>query len=156
MRFNGAVAEIRRTRTVAVPPHVIWEILADFGSVSSWADFVDHSCLLEHGARGIAVGTSRRVQLGRGTFVERITDFDPPRLLGYDIEGLPALIRHLRSTWTLRPLGNGHTEISLTNVVTIGTNPIQRLAERVFARVSAKRLDLLLACLTKRLETHHV
>ncbi|WP_194163512.1 SRPBCC family protein [Mycolicibacterium sp. P1-5] len=134
---------------------MIWDVLADFGAVSSWAGFVDHSCLLQHGAAGSLVGTSRRVQLGRSTLVERITDFDPPHTLDYDIEGLPPLVRHLHSRWTLRPIARGLTEVTLTNAVTIGTNPVQRLAERLFGRVTVKRLDLLLACLAKQLEAQH-
>jgi hypothetical protein len=156
VRLNEPVAEIRRRRTVAAEPQAIWDVLADFGAVSSWADFVDHSCLLEHGADGGAVGTSRRVQLGRSTLVERITEFDPPQALAYDIEGLPRLIRHLCSGWILRPIATGFTEVTLTNTVEFGSNPVQRVAARVFGRVSVKQLDLLLAGLAKRVESHHV
>ncbi|APE17156.1 MxaD family protein [Mycobacterium sp. WY10] len=156
MRLNDPVAEIRRTRTIAADPQTIWDVLADFGAVSFWADFVDHSCLLEHGAAGSMIGTSRRVQLGRSTLVERITDFDPPHTLAYDIEGLPPLVRHLRSRWTLRPIARGLTEVTLTNAVTIGTNPAQRLAERLFGRGSVTRLDQLLDGLAKQLEAQHV
>jgi ribosome-associated toxin RatA of RatAB toxin-antitoxin module len=150
------VAEIRCTRTIAAEPQRIWGVLADFGAVSAWAEFVDHSCLLSPAAEGIGVGTSRRVQLGRATFVERITDFDPPNALSYDIEGLPRLVRHLRSSWTLRPLARGYTEVTLTSTVDIGSNPVQKLAERIFGRVSAKQLDLLFSGLTKRVEGSHV
>ncbi len=156
MGLNDAVAEIRRTRTVAAEPQAIWDVLADFGSVSSWAHFVDHSCLLEHASGGNAVGTSRRVQLGRNTVVERITRFDPPQTLRYDIEGLPRQVRALHSTWTLRPVGNGSTAVTLTSTVSIGSNPIQRFAERAFGRASAKQLDQLLAALANHVEGTHV
>lgn len=156
MRLNGAVAEIRRTRTVAAEPQAIWDVLSDFGAVSTWADFVDHSCLLEHGPDGNAVGTSRRVQLGRNTLVERITDVDPPHSLSYDVEGLPRLVRRLRSNWTLRPIAKGMTEVTLSSAVTIGSNPIQGAAERLFGRGSVKQLDLLLDGLAKRVEGNHV
>ena len=56
---------------------------------SSWADNVDHSCILTSGADGTPIGTARRVQVKRDTLVERITEFDPPHVLAYDIEGLP-------------------------------------------------------------------
>jgi hypothetical protein len=150
------VAETARSRTIAAEAQAIWDVLADFGAVSSWAQFVDHSCLLEHSTDGGAVGVSRRVQLGRNTLVERITAFDPPNTLSYDIEGLPRQVRHLRSTWTLRPLAIGFTEVTLTSRVEIGATPVQRLAERVFGRVSVKQLDLLLAGLARRLEGSHV
>lgn len=142
-------------RTVAADPHRIWDVLADFGAVSSWAEFVDHSCLLESGAGGGPVGASRRIQLGRNTLVERITDFDPPTTLGYDVEGLPRRVRHLRSRWTLRPTAPGFTEVTLASTVEIGNNPVQRLAERVFGRITVKQLDLLLAGLAEKAEGRH-
>lgn len=156
VRLNGPVVEIRRTRTVAAEPQAIWDVLADFGAVSSWADFVDHSCLLEHGPAGGPIGTSRRVQLGRNTLVERITEFNPPHTLAYDIEGLPRLVRRLRSSWTLRPIARGRTEVTLTNAVDIGSKPVQRLADKLFGRASGKQLDLLLDGLAKQVEGHHV
>lgn len=156
MGLDGEVAEIRRSRTIAAEAQAIWDVLADFGAVSSWAEFVDHSCLLEHSTDGGAVGVSRRVQLGRNTLVERITDFHPPRALGYDIEGLPRVLRQLHSSWTLQPVAAGVTEVTLTNVVDIGANPVQRLAERIFGRVCVKQLDLLLAGLAKKVEGSHV
>jgi carbon monoxide dehydrogenase subunit G len=156
MGLDGVVAEIRRSRTIAAEAQAIWDVLADFGAVSSWADFVDHSCLLSPAAEGVGVGTARRVQLRRDTLVERITAFDPPNALSYDIEGLPRLVRHLRSTWTLRPVAHGFTEVTLTSRVDIGSNPVQRLAERIFGRVSVKQLDLLMTCLAKRVEGSYV
>lgn len=146
------MGEIRRVRTLAADPQRIWDVLADFGSVSSWAEFVDHSCLLEHGEDNGAIGASRRIQLGRNTLVERITDFEPPTTLGYDVEGLPRRVRRLRSRWTLRPIAPGFTEVTLASTVDIGSNPAQRLAERIFGRVTVKQLDLLLAGLAKRVE----
>jgi ribosome-associated toxin RatA of RatAB toxin-antitoxin module len=154
--LNDRVAEIRRTRTVAAEPQAIWDVLADFGEVSSWADFVDHSCLLEQGRDGNPVGSSRRVQLGRNTLVERITEFDAPRSLSYDVEGLPRVVRRLRSNWTVRPIASGMAEVTLTSTVDIGSNLVQRCAERLFARGSVKQLDLLLGGLAKRVESHRV
>jgi len=154
MRLNAVVADTRVSRTIAAEPQAIWDVLADFGAVSSWADFVDHSCLLSPGADGIAVGTARRVQLGRNTLVERITEFDPPYALAYDVEGLPRLLGRITSRWTLRPTTGG-TVVTLTNTVVIGSNPLQRLAERLVGRTSTKRLDALLTGLTNQLEGSH-
>jgi hypothetical protein len=64
------VADIRRTRTVSAEAQQIWDLLADFDAISSWADNVDHSCLLSAAANGVAVDTTRRVQIGRDTPVE--------------------------------------------------------------------------------------
>ena len=73
------MAEIARSRTVAAEPKEVWDVLADFGSLSSWAANVDHSCVLFAGPDHGPVGTTRRVQLKRDALVERITEFTPPR-----------------------------------------------------------------------------
>ncbi len=57
------MADIRRSRSIAARPDEIWDVLADFGSISSWAPNVDHSCILFAGPDGGAVGTARRVQV---------------------------------------------------------------------------------------------
>jgi len=150
------VAEIRRSRTIAAEAQAIWDVLADFGAVSSWVDFVDHSCLLSPATEDIGVGASRRVQLGRDTLVERITEFDPPHTLGYDVGGLSRQVRHLHSSWTLRPTAPGFTEVTLASAVEIGSNAMQRLAERIFGRITVKQLDLLLAGLANEVEGAHV
>jgi len=145
------VVDIRRSRTIAAEPQAIWDTPADFGAISSWVDFIDHSCLLSPTADGIAVGTTRRVQVGPNTLVERITEFDGPRALAYDVEGFPRWLGRVNNRWTLAPSA-GATVVTLTGTLEIGSRPPQRLAERIVAHVSAKQLDALLAGLTYRLE----
>lgn len=140
-----------RTRTVAADPQAVWDVLADFGAISSWAPNVDHSCLLDHPAGG-PVGTSRRVQVGRNTLVERITEYDAPVVLGYVIEGLPARLRRVANRWELRPAGDGRTAVTLTGTVEIAANPLGRLAERVMCTVMGKQSDAMLAGLADRME----
>lgn len=149
------VAEIRRSRTIAAEAQAIWDVLADYGAISSWAPVVDHSCLLSPADDGVGLGTTRRVQLGRDTLVERITEFDPPHALAYDVEGFPRQLRRLNNRWTLHPI-NGGAVVTLTTTIEIGQNPLQRLAERAVARFSAKQVDAMLTGLTRRLEGTHV
>ncbi len=149
------MADIHRTRTIAARIGDIWETLADFGSISSWAGNVDHSCILFSGPDGAPVGTARRVQVDRDAFVERVTEFDPPRTLGYDIEGLPRRLRRVSNRWTLAPAAGdlaAATAVTLTSSVEIGPHAIQKLAERVMCRVLARQSDAMLAGLANRLE----
>ncbi|MGA8331698.1 MAG: SRPBCC family protein, partial [Mycobacterium sp.] len=81
------MSEVHRSRTIAADPWAVWEVLADFGDISEWADNIDHSCILNHGSE--PVGTTRRVQIGRNALVEQITEYDETRSLAYDVEGLP-------------------------------------------------------------------
>jgi uncharacterized protein YndB with AHSA1/START domain len=156
MRLNAHVADICRYRTIAAQPQAIWDVLADFGAISSWAGIVDHSCLLSPAVDGVAVGAARRVQVGRDTLVERITEFDPPRTLAYDVEGFPRLLRRVSNRWTLIPEMSGGTVVTLTSTIEIGSGRIQQLAERAVCRVVTRESDGLLAGLAKRLEQSRV
>jgi Polyketide cyclase / dehydrase and lipid transport len=150
------VADIHRSRSIAARPQQIWDVLADLGSISNWADNVDHSCILRSGADGARVGTARRVQVKRDALVERITAFDPPRALAYDIEGLPSLVRRVTNRWTLAPAPSGSAVVTLTSAVEIGSRPAQKLAERVLCRFLARQSDVMLAGLANRLENARV
>lgn len=149
--LDGSVAQISRSRTVAAAPQQVWDVLADFGRLSSWAGNVDHSCLLTHGAGGLAVGTSRRVQVGRDTLVERITDIQPTDTLAYDIEGLPRRVRRVTNRWTITSEGPS-TGVTLTTTVEIGANPLAHVAERALCRFMARQSDTMLAGLAARVE----
>lgn len=151
MGLDGGVAAISRSRTIAASPRAVWEVLADFGALSSWAGNVDHSCLLEHAVDGVALGTSRRVQVGRNTLVERITQFDAPVALAYDIEGLPRRLRRVSNRWALTPAGDS-TTVTLTSTVDVGANPLATLAERAVCRFMAKQSETMLTGLAARLE----
>ena len=142
------MADIDRSRTVAAGAKDIWDVLADFGSISAWADNIDHSCILNHGSE--PVGTTRRVQIGRNALVERITEFDPTWALAYDVEGLPKRLRRVNNRWTLRSAQGGNTVVTLTSTVEIGSLPIHRLAERMVCRVQVRQSDVMLAGLAKR------
>ena len=146
------MADIQRTRNIAARPQEIWDVLADFGSLSSWADNADHSCILLHGPDGGPVGTVRRVQMKRDTLVERITEFDPARALAYDIEGLPSRLGSVTNRWTLAAGAGDSTAVTLTSTVDIGPRPPQKLAERVLCRFLARQSDSILTGLANRLE----
>jgi len=148
------VAQIERSRTIAAAPQEIWDVLADFGELSTWVDRVDHSCILVHGADG-HIGTARRVQMGRQTLVERIVDWNAPDTLAYDIDGLPKRLRRVNNRWTLRRSGES-TVVTLTSTVEIGSGRIRQLAERVMCRLMTRESDGLLAGLAKRLENTRV
>lgn len=143
---------ITRVRRIAAPQHAVWDLLADFGAISTWAGNVDHSCMLGRSAHGGAVGASRRIQTGRITLVERILEHDVPQALAYDLEGLPPRLRTVRNRWSLAPDGDGATTVSLTTTVVIGPRPPQKLAERVVSRVLARQSDVMLAGIAARLE----
>ena len=148
--YGEAVADIDRNRRIAADPQAVWDVLADFGSISSWADNVDHSCILTQGSEPI--GTTRRVQIGRNALVETITEFDTARALAYDVDGLPKRVHRFNNRWSLRPVGYGRTVVTLTSTVEIGSGPMHKLAERAVCRVQVRQSDIMLAGLADRLE----
>src|SRR5690606_24016725 len=135
-------------------PTQIWDVLADFGALSTWVDGVDHSCILIGDPP--AVGSTRRLQVGRNVLVERITEFDPQFALGYDIEGLPKLFGKVGNRWSLEPSGGGVTLVTITSAVEIGSRLDQQLAERVACRVLARQSEAMLTGLADRLENANV
>lgn len=148
------MASISRTRTVSAPAAAVWDVLADFGSISAWAGNVDHSCLLQHDVDPAAVGTTRRIQVGRDTLVERITDSTAPTTLRYEIEGLPRRLGRMSNRWTV--MGFGETAaVTLTSTVEIADNPLARIAEKAVCRFMAKQSDTMLDGLAQRLEESH-
>ncbi len=151
---------ISRSRSVAADPTAIWSVLADFGSLSRWADGVDHSCLLNADALNAdthrePLGLTRRIQCGRDTFTETITAFDPSRSLAYTIAGLPRVFS-VSNRWNLEPrTGDAaapvHTAVTLTTTIRTTARLMRPLGERVFARLMARRSETLLSSLARTL-----
>jgi carbon monoxide dehydrogenase subunit G len=146
------VAAIDRSRTIAAEPQAVWDVLADFGSISSWAGNIDHSCVLVQGDEPL--GTTRRVQFGRNALVETITEFDARRAIAYEVDGLPRRVRRFTNRWSLRPSDAG-TVVTLTSTVEIGSGALRKLAERAVCRVQVRQSDIMLAGLAHRLENPH-
>jgi len=136
-----SAAVTRRSHVVASPQDV-WAVLDDFGRLADWARDVDHSCLLHEGA--LAVGLTRRVQLGRTTLLEVVDVLESGRRLGYRIEGLPPVLRQVRNEWRLEPDGAG-TAVTVTSTVDAGPRPPQQLVARLVSRRLAKATASMLA-----------
>lgn len=121
--------------SVAAPVDVVWDLLAGFADISSWASTVSQSSLLTPGPPG--PGTVRRVQVGRAALRETITTWEPGETLAYDIAGLPAIVTAASNTWTLAPDGAG-TSVTLTGRVETRGGP---LVARLVARQLGKAGD---------------
>ncbi len=143
------VPAVNRARTITAEPAAIWGVLADFGGLSTWADGVDHSCLLHDSDD--PVGRTRRVQVGQEALVETIVAFDAPRELAYDIAGVPRSFS-VSNRWNLHSDTSGLTTVTLTSTVRMRPHPLRPIAIRMFMRLMAKRSDEMLNSLAKHLE----
>jgi len=131
--------------SVAAPVEEVWDLLADFAGISSWASNVSQSSLLTATARG--PGAVRRVQVGRAALRETVVRWEPGRALAYDIAGLPSVVAAARNTWTLEPRGPG-TAVTLTGEVETRGGP---LVARLVARQVGKAGDELVQSLAAHL-----
>ena len=129
------MADVAESLTIAQPAADIWAVLADFDGIARWAPNVDHSCLTTERAEG--VGAVRRIQTGRNTLLEIVTQWEPERRLAYTISGLPPVIRSVTNTWKLDDRG-GSTTVTLTSSVDAGPRPPQQVVARIVGRVLAK------------------
>ncbi len=145
---------VQRTRTI--PAHLtrVWDVLADFDRLAVWADNADHTCWLDDPLDdGEMVGRARRVQAGRVVLVERITVWEPPARLAYDLGGLPPVVKSAVNEWRLAvdPADNERTIVTLATSVDCGPRPPQQLIARIVGRRLASASDTMLDGLASHL-----
>ena len=144
------MADVEVSLDMPAQPAAVWAVLADFAAISAWAPDVDHSCLLSDHTEGI--GMVRRIQTGRTTLRETVTDWEPGESLRYTITGLPPAIRSFTNEWSLAPTGSG-TNVTVTTTVDTGPRPPQQAAARLIARRISKTTTGMLAGLAEHLTT---
>ena len=145
------MATIERTALIDSPADDVWAVLADFDSISEWADFVDHSCLMSEQTEG--AGAARRIQMGRTTIIETITDWESGAMFSYAISGLPPVIGSVTNTWRIGASGNS-TMVSLTTEIDAGARPPRRLVAGVVGRRLGRSSDAMLAGLSTHLASN--
>jgi uncharacterized protein YndB with AHSA1/START domain len=127
---------ITAERTRTIPAHLtrVWDVLADFDRLAMWADNADHTSWLDDPRPdGEMVGRARRVQAGRMVLVERITVWEPPARLAYDLAGLPPVVKSAVNEWRLGvdPTDTERTFVTLVSHVDCGPRPPQLLIARL-------------------------
>lgn len=97
---------INATARSAAPPEAVWALLAEVETWPRWADFASAELEEPGNPDRRGVGAVRRFRRGRYTTRERVTTFEPPRRLGYELlSGIP--IRDYRAEVTLEPAADG-------------------------------------------------
>jgi hypothetical protein len=97
-----------RTRAQA-PREVVWEILADGGTWSSWGPWTSSELEREGSPTPGGAGSVKRLVRGRMNIREEVTEFEPPSRYGYRLlSGLP--VSNYNARVSLSDAGDG-TEI---------------------------------------------
>lgn len=145
------MADISRRRCFSAAPEAVWVLLADFGALATWADDVDHCCLLNGDEGSGPVGLARRVQRGHQTFVETIVEFDAPHVLAYRVAGVPKGFS-VTNRWNVARGPGDATTVTLTSTIR-SSHPLWRpVAERAFAGLMARNSSRLLDSLVNTVE----
>jgi hypothetical protein len=153
------VITAERTRSIPARQSRVWDVLADFDRLAVWAANADHTCWLdEPNPDGAMIGRARRVQAGRVVLVERITVWEPPARLAYDLGGLPPVVKSAMNEWRLRvdPSDPDRALVTLATHVDCGPRPPQRLIARLVARRLAGASDVMLEGLAAHVSTRLV
>ena len=142
---------IQRTALIDAPLEEVWEVLSDFASISTWAGFVDHSCLLNERTEGIDM--ARRIQTGRTTVVETVTSWEPGVAYSYEITGLPPVIKSVTNTWRIGASGDT-TMVWITTEIDTGQRPPQKAIAKAVGRKFGQTSDEMLAGLNAYLKAN--
>ena len=152
------MTSVSRGGSIPTSTAAVWDALADFGSIVVWAPNVDHSSLLTDQESGL--GAARRIQAGRTTLVETVTEWTPPTstdpgVLTYSLTGLPKVIRSVTNSWRLDADGD-RTAVTLTSTVDAGPRPPRKLVARIVARKLAAASDEMIAGLTAHMSRRDI
>jgi hypothetical protein len=91
-------------------PEVVWRLLADVSTWSSWGPWQEATLAREGKPDPDGVGAVRRLRRGPVVTTEEVVGFDPPRRLAYDLRsGLP--LRDYHAEVTLSPADGTGTRI---------------------------------------------
>ncbi len=140
--------QISRRRIIEAPAASIWLTVADFGAIGAWAPNMSHVEIITTQSSG--EGTTRRITAGPVVLLERVVDWQPERILAYEISGLPKIVGRVENRWEFHGTEDGQrTEVCLTSTVEAPSGPahqvLGKIATKILANVSKQLLDGLAA-----------
>jgi ligand-binding SRPBCC domain-containing protein len=115
----------------------VWDVLADFGDVASWAPYMRYSALV--GEQRSGVGTRRRMRHAWGfRFEERVTQWHERHGYSFDVLKAPFPMRDVKETWALTS-ADGRTVLATQVRYGMKLGPIGRLLDWALVRFIVRR-----------------
>lgn len=134
---------VTTTITIDAPPEQVWDALVNFDRVEGTQPLLMRIGLpvpLSCEVKGTGVGAERICRFDRGFIRERVTKWDAPRALEFDVLEVRLPGRHWlgfqRAGYSVKQQGDGKTEVTRTTVVTSTLRPAWYW--RVFERLGTE------------------
>ena len=147
------MSSLTRSVVIDAAKDKVWEVLADFGTVSRWAPTITDSAIVGDANEGVgAVRTCEHVKMG--TLEETIVSWTEGGAYSYDVTaGLPFPMKALRNHWIMLERG-ASTEVTLHQEFSTKLGPLGSLMESMMIkRMMRKEMGLALAGLKYHIET---
>ena len=132
-----------RSKVLQAPVNSVWEVLADFGAVSTWNPAISNSYSTSELAEGL--GASRHCDLAPlGSTEESITGWEPNRRLVVTVDSATKVpFKGGRMIFDLEPVGN-HTEVTMTFEYEPKGGPMSGMVgRRMEKRLSSQMISVL-------------
>ena len=94
---------------IQAPAELVWDVLADFGSVCDWAPYMRTSHLIGEQSSGIGMRRGMRHAWGF-RFEEVVTQWHEAKGFAFDVLKAPFPMKDVKEVWVLGP-ENGHTVV---------------------------------------------
>ena len=122
---------------IKAPAELVWDVLADFGSVQNWAPYMRRSHLIGEQQAGIGMRRGMRHAWGF-RFEEVVTQWHESKGFAFDVLKAPFPMRDVKEVWVLGS-ENGHTAVETQ--VRYGTHlgPLGALVDWLLVRFVVRR-----------------
>ena len=131
--------QITESIEVNAPPSEVWRHLAKLDDVQHFVASVKRSVYSSERREG--VGAARTCEIkGFGKLVETITDWEEGRTLTYEVEGMPAFVKHAQSTWTVEGKNQSQTIVTVRNVMQTRYGFLGKMMEQYAMKPRVTRL----------------
>jgi ligand-binding SRPBCC domain-containing protein len=122
---------------IKAPAELVWDVLADFGSVQNWAPYMRRSHLIGEQQAGIGMRRGMRHAWGF-RFEEVVTQWHESKGFAFDVLKAPFPMKDVKEVWVLGS-ENGHTAVETQ--VRYGTHlgPLGALVDWLLVRFVVRR-----------------
>jgi uncharacterized protein YndB with AHSA1/START domain len=132
--------ELKATACIDAPVDVVWRWLSDLESIPLWVPAIKRA---HCPARRRGVGAARVCELGAGTIVETILEWDEGRAFTYRGVGAPGL-SEATNTWSVEAMPGNRTLVRSVATATIKGGAfgsvLEPLMRPMFSRLGARSL----------------